>query len=73
MNQIYTGIDVGGGPSGPSIESPFCRRVHICRTLKDRKMGKKREKNKENKEKKRKNRKKNKKKLKKGENCMDLV
>ena len=55
-------IDVGRGPSGPSIEGPFCRTVHLCRTLEDRKMGKKREKKKENKEKERKNRKKNRKK-----------
>ena len=55
-------IGVGCGPSGPSIEGPFCRTVHLCRTLEDRKMGEKREKKKENKEKERKNRKKNRKK-----------
>ena len=55
-------IDVGGGPSGPSIEGPFCRTVHLCRTLEDRKMGKKGEKKKENNEKERKKRKKNRKK-----------
>ena len=40
-------IDVGGGPSGPSIEGPFCCTVHLCRTLGDRKIeekSKKREK-----------------------------
>ena len=45
-------IDVGGGPSGPSIEGPFCRTVHLCRTLEDRKMGKKRKKRKKIKKKK---------------------
>ena len=35
------GIDVGGGPSGPSIEGPFCRTVHLCRTLGERKVEKK--------------------------------
>jgi len=34
-------IDVGGGPSGPSIEGPFCCTVHLCRTLGDRKIEKK--------------------------------
>ena len=34
-------IDVGGGPSGPSIEGPFCRTVRVCRTLGDRKIEKK--------------------------------
>ena len=34
-------IDVGGRPSGPSIEGPFCRTVHLCRTLGDRKIEKK--------------------------------
>ena len=34
-------IDVGGGPSGPSIEGPFCRTVHLCRTLGDKKLRKK--------------------------------
>ena len=43
---ILTIIDVGGGPSGPSIEGPFCRTVHLCRTLGDKK-------NRENKQKKR--------------------
>ena len=28
-----TAIDVGGEPSGPSIEGPFCRTDHLCRTL----------------------------------------
>ena len=37
-------IAVGSGPSGPSIEGPFCRAVHLCRALEDRKMEKKREK-----------------------------
>ena len=37
-------IDVGGGPSGPSIEGPFCRTVHLCRTLGDRKIEKKKQK-----------------------------
>ena len=40
-------IDVGGGPSGPSIEGPFCRTVHLCRTLGERKVEKKRKKNEE--------------------------
>ena len=34
-------IDVGGGPSGPSIEGPFCRAVYLCRALGDRKIEKK--------------------------------
>ena len=51
-------IDVGGGPSGPSIEGPFCRTVHLCRTLGDRKIEKKSKKKEKNKEKRRKNRKK---------------
>ena len=34
-------IDVGRGPSGPSIEGPFCRTVRLCRTLGERKVGKK--------------------------------
>ena len=34
-------IAVGGGPSGPSIEGPFCRAVHLCRALGDRKIEKK--------------------------------
>ena len=42
-------IDVGGGPSGPSIEGPFCRTVHLCRTLGERKVGKKTQKNEEKK------------------------
>ena len=36
-------IDVGGGPSGPSIEGPFCHTVHLCRTLEEKKIGKKKE------------------------------
>ena len=51
-------IDVGGGPSGPSIEGPFCRTVHLCRTLGDKKIEKKNKKKRKNKEKRRKNRKK---------------
>ena len=43
-------IDVGGGPSGPSIEGPFCCTVHLCRTLGERsKKTKKKEKNEEKK------------------------
>ena len=54
---ITAAIDVGGGPSGPSIEGPFCRTVHLCRTLGDRKREKKGKKKREkNKEKRRKNR-----------------
>ena len=45
-------IDVGGGPSGPSIEGPFCRTVHLCRTLGERKVGKKQNKKEKNEEKK---------------------
>ena len=26
-------IAVGSGPSGPSIEGPFCRAVRLCRAL----------------------------------------
>ena len=28
--EIVSTIAVGGGPSGPSIEGPFCRAVHLC-------------------------------------------
>ena len=45
-------IDVGGGPSGPSIEGPFCRTVHLCCTLGERKVEKKNKKKEKNKEKK---------------------
>ena len=31
-------IAVGGGPSGPSIEGPFCCAVHLWRALRDRKI-----------------------------------
>ena len=34
-------IGVGRGPSGPSIENPFCCTVHLCCALGDRKIGKK--------------------------------
>ena len=34
-------IDIGGGPSGPSIEGPFFHSVHLCRTLGERKVEKK--------------------------------
>ena len=34
-------IAVGSGPSGPSIEGPFCCAVHLCRALGDRKIEKK--------------------------------
>ena len=57
-------IAVGGGPSGPSIEGPFCRAVHLCRALGDRKIEKKKKKNKEKKRKNRKRRKRNEKKRK---------
>ncbi len=30
---LLPGIGVGRGPSGPSIEGPFCCAVHLCRTL----------------------------------------
>ena len=59
-------IDVGGGPSGPSIEGPFCRAVHLCRTLGDKKIEKKIKKKRKNKEKRRKNRKKRERNEKKG-------
>ena len=36
------------GPSGPSIEGPFCRAVHLCRALGDRKIEKESKKKKEN-------------------------
>ena len=49
-------IDVGGGPSGPSIEGLFCRTVHLCRTFEDRKIEKKSEKKREKNKEKRKNR-----------------
>ena len=62
--QLALSIDVGGGPSGPSIEGPFCRTVHLCRTLGEKKVEKKKkkmkkkegkiEKNRESNEKKRK-------------------
>ena len=55
-------IDVGGGPSGPSIEGPFCRAVHLCRALGDRKIEKKSKKKQKNNEKRRKNWKKKRKK-----------
>ena len=32
---------VGRGLSGPSIEGQFCRAVHLCRALGDRKIEKK--------------------------------
>ena len=53
-------IGVGREPSGPSIEGPFCRAVHLCYALRDRKIKKK--KSKKGKERKRKNRKKQRKK-----------
>ena len=60
MSLTVTSIEVGGGPSRPSIEGPFCRSVYLCRTLGDRKREKKgkkkREKREKNKEKRRKNR-----------------
>ena len=43
---LLEGIAVGGGPSGPSIEGPFCRAVHLCRALGDRKIEKKAKKSK---------------------------
>ena len=45
-------IAVRGGPSGPSIEGPFCRAVHLCRALGDRKIEKKNKKKQKNNEKK---------------------
>ena len=50
-------IAVGGGPSGPSIEGPFCRTVHLCCTLREK--SKKREKNKEKRKKNRNKRERN--------------
>ena len=48
LNSVYFGyitpIDVGGGPSGPSIEGPFCCIVHLCRTLRVKKIEKKKQK-----------------------------
>ena len=58
-NNWVINIGVGRGPSGPSIEGPFCCAVHLCRVLGDRKIEKK---SKKKKEKGRKNRKKKKKK-----------
>ncbi len=55
-------IAVGHGPSGPSIEGPFCRAVRLCRTLETEKYRKKVKKKKENEEKGRRNRKKKRKK-----------
>ena len=55
-------IAVGGWPSGPSIEGLFCRAVHHCRALGERKIEKKSKKKKENEEKRRKNGKKERKK-----------
>ena len=34
-------IGVGRGPSGPSIEGPFCCVVHLCLELRDRRIEKK--------------------------------
>ena len=34
-------IGVGHGPSGPSIECPFCCTVYFCCALEDRKIEKK--------------------------------
>ena len=51
VHGLYSPIAVGRGPSGPSIEGPFCRTVHHCRTLGDRKTKKKDKKKTENKEK----------------------
>ena len=39
-------IDVGRGPLGPSIEGPFCRTVHLFRTLGEKKVEKKKKKRK---------------------------
>ena len=39
--EIIADIAVGGGPSGPSIEGPFCRAVHLCRALGDIRIKKK--------------------------------
>ena len=44
MDRVVLFIAVGGGPSGPSIEGPFCRAVHLCRALGDRKIEKKKHK-----------------------------
>ena len=62
MINTNTTIAVGGGPSGPSIEGPFCRAVHLCRALGDRKIEKKSKKKQKNNEKRRKNWKKKRKK-----------
>ena len=35
MFQVAVTIAVGGGPSGPSTEGPFCCAVHLCRALSD--------------------------------------
>ena len=43
LSAVVLGIDVGGSPSGPSIEGPFCRTVHLCRFA-DRKIEKKKQK-----------------------------
>ena len=44
-------IAVGGGPSGPSIEGPFCCAVHLCCALGDKKIQKKKGKKKKKKKK----------------------
>ena len=54
---MIKGIGVGGGPSGPSIEGPFCCTVHFGCTLGDRKIEKNKTKKREkDKRKRRKNR-----------------
>ncbi len=42
----FVPIRVGRGPSGPSIEGPFCGAVHLCCALAERKIEKKKEKKK---------------------------
>ena len=53
-------IDVGGGPSGLSIEGPFCRTVHLCCTLGERKIEKNKDERRKSRNKKERNEKKRK-------------
>ena len=68
-------IDVGRGPLGPSIEGPFCRTVHLCRTVGVRKIEKKKNKKEEKKVKKKEGNIeiREKEMSKKKENCKDFV
>ena len=51
-NNWVINIGIGRGPSGPSIEGPFCCAVYLCRALEDRKKARrKKEKKRKRKEK----------------------